>query len=133
MQARLLGGWFESQFSIARHNAPPLVVNGVAHPRGLGVHRAGAEKWMLIHLATGHGVVRIDADETDAIVIATEIADCADWTFTSLDGFKNFDPLLPSKMQAIVELYAPCVVVANGVGDFDDPQAASAVREGYGI
>lgn len=128
MARALSGGWVETQFKIARFNADPVTVNGVVHERGIGVHRIGAESWLIIHVRSGHAIVRIDLPEIEAIAVATEIAELGDWTFESLHGWENHQPLLPGKMQALVELYAPAVVIPGGRSNADDEQAAARVR-----
>lgn len=128
MTRALSGGWLETSFKIARFNEPPVTVNGVVHERGIGVHRVGEEKWLLIHVRSGHAIVRLDLPEIEAIAVATEIAELGDWTFESLQGWQNHQPLLPGKMQALVELYAPAIVIPGGFSNADDEQAAARVR-----
>lgn len=78
--------------------------------RGLGLYRMfqGSPKgrrpptWCLVHLGSGHAVVNIVGHVADAFPVAGEIAECGDWTFDSLDGWKNRDLELPVKVRAII-------------------------------
>ena len=80
--------------------------------KGLGLYRTDEGFWWLVHLNSGHGVVRLGKDPehsrnplSDVLLIADEIADAADWTFGSLDGWTNRNPDLPAKLSAIAARY----------------------------
>ena len=78
--------------------------------RGLGIHMSmkaspkgrRPPRWKVTHLGSGHAVAVIDGDVAGAFPIATEIAECSDWDFDGLDGWRNRDPELPSKVQEII-------------------------------
>lgn len=57
--------------------------------------------YCLTHCGTGHRVLRIIARCAMAFKIATEIADAGDWSFTSLDGWKNQFPDAHKKLKAL--------------------------------
>ncbi len=58
--------------------------------------------WTLTHLGSGHVVCNIEAHETEAFSIATEIAECGDWGFDGLKGYLNLDPDLPEKALVVI-------------------------------
>ncbi|TXH47226.1 MAG: hypothetical protein E6Q97_27710 [Desulfurellales bacterium] len=113
--------WVEGLIRVAFTGGEPVTYNGMRHERGLGIVRRGEDRWLMVHLATGFGVVALHGvNLLEAMVIATEIAEAGDWTFQSLSGWQNQDPQLGSKVQNIVALYAPCVVV-----DVSEPEPIS--------
>lgn len=79
--------------------------------RGLGLHmvmKASPKgrrppRWKLTHLGSGHGVAHIDGAVADAFPIASEIAECSEWDFDGLNGWRNRDPELPKKVLEILE------------------------------
>lgn len=78
--------------------------------RGLGVtiSVAGgllAPLWKIPHLGSGHPVAHIKAERKRAIAIATEIAECADWDFLGLYGWKNLEPNIIQKVDVIKAKY----------------------------
>lgn len=91
------------------------IVHGFTY-RGLGLHQSGAmkaryvrkdgsrriyETWTITHLNTGHAVRGLfDCPAERAFILATDLADRADWTFDGLTGWKNVAPELPDIMQA---------------------------------
>lgn len=122
-------GWEEGTFRVARINREPLIVNGMKHPNGIGVHREGEESWALIHLNTGFGIVSLrGVNEMEALIISSEIATAGDWKFESLSGWQNRDPQLGSKVQLIVTEYEPCVVVDMSAPEPIGHQIAMADR-----
>lgn len=116
--------WSEGLIRVAFTGGEPVTFNGMRHERGLGIVRRtdrGPDEWLMVHLATGFGVVALTGvNLLEAMVIATELAEAGDWTFQSLSGWQNQDPQLGSKVQNIVALYAPCVVV-----DVSEPEPIS--------
>ena len=56
--------------------------------------------WKLIHIGSGHGIAVIKATHSEAQVIACQLADNADWTFSGLRGYKNTEPDLPEIVTA---------------------------------
>lgn len=57
--------------------------------------------WTLFHLGTGHAICGFSLHEEAAIGLATEIAECADWDFDGLQGWRNVEPDLPDKFRAV--------------------------------
>ena len=85
--------------------------------------------WFLIHLNSGHRVARIDGFVSDAFPIASEIAECADWDFNGLDGWRNQDPELPKKMSQIINRNAKRAKMrASGGSDADLASEISRAR-----
>lgn len=78
--------------------------------RGLGLHvldagsPGGRRKptWRLTHLGTGCSLADIKGDVATAFPVATEIAECSDWDFISLDGWRDRDPEIGAKVNAII-------------------------------
>lgn len=54
--------------------------------------------WIVIHLGSGHSVAEISGTIATAFPIASELAECGDWDFEGLDGWRNHDPDLPQKL-----------------------------------
>ncbi len=124
-----VSGWEEGTFKIAQVGRDPIWVNGMKHPNGIGVHRHDAERWVLIHLATGFAIVGLrDVSIEEAMIISSEIATAGDWKFESLSGWQNRDPMLGMKVQALVDLYAPCVIVDGSTPEPIGHQLAMAER-----
>lgn len=78
--------------------------------RGLGLHLVidaspkgrRPASWSLSHLNTGHRIALVKGDVQTVFPIAHEVATCTDWeAFTSLSGWRNTDPELKTKVEAI--------------------------------
>jgi len=79
---------------------------------GLGLHREGATpegsqtRWALTHLGSGCAMLRPVGTLAMAMPLATDVARCTDWTlFDMPDGWRQTDPDLPGKVQAIVDAH----------------------------
>lgn len=99
--------------------------------QGVGLYRNALGFWWLIHLNTGHGIVRLGVEDLDGLaheprmdvmVWADAIVDAADWTFSDVGGWKNRTPDLPQKLQEIVD-QAPFNMITT-------PTAANGRRNG---
>lgn len=112
--------WAEERFEVARlygsHSDDERIehVNGFTY-RGLGMHQASATKaryrrkdgtrrvyetWVITHLNTGHAVRSMwDCPAPRAFMLATDLAEIADWTFDGLDGWRNACPEMPDLLQ----------------------------------
>jgi hypothetical protein len=113
--------WAEDRFEIANlwgvesETAERVeIVNGFVY-RGLGLYQSSATKaryrrkdgtrrvyetWVITHLNTGHAVRTLfDCPAPRAFMLATDLADMADWTFDGLDGWKNTCPDMPDLLQ----------------------------------
>jgi hypothetical protein len=128
--------WQPGRFLTAEHIDRP--VPGWIY-RGLGlrmVFRASPKGrrppfWSLVHLGTGHGLCHFNLHETPAIEFATTMAECGDWEFDGLEGWRNVDPHLRDKFLAIMDAYRdayPKVRLSTGHGD-PSPEAARAIAE----
>ena len=52
-------------------------------------------------------MVIIVAHTDEAFAIATEIAECGDWDWSGLDGYRNVDPEIRNKFVAVVTRIGP--------------------------
>jgi hypothetical protein len=99
--------WQPSDFYIARATYPVQMAGYVY--KGLGLHIARQTLihrlpvWHLTHLNTGHRVAEIRGLVAEAFPIATAIAECGDWDFLSLTGWKDQDPELANKVLKIID------------------------------
>lgn len=105
--------------------------------RGLGLFMALSAspkgrrppKWCLTHLNSGHSIAWISGFVKDAFPIASEIAECGDWDFAGLDGWRNQDPELPRKVLEIAARFPKRVEMrAGGGGDREVAAAISSAR-----
>lgn len=101
--------------------------------RGLGIHLTikGSPKgrrpptWSLSHLGSGHKVCLIDGKVATAFEIASEIADCGDWSFDGLKGYINIDPDIKEKFRALCEKHPK--TIRRGPGGNASEDAARAI------
>jgi hypothetical protein len=108
-----------------------LIYRGIA----LRMIRRGSPKgrrpptWELVHIGTGHRVFFFDLTAEAALELATSIAECGEWDYETLEGWRNVDPDLPHKVYAIDAAYEkahPKVKIHRGSGK-GSPEAARAV------
>jgi hypothetical protein len=100
--------WEPANYLVAGHFGPYSVPGYVY--RGLGLHRSleGSPKgrrpptWTLTHLGSGHAVCRLKGTVAVVFPIGFQIAECSDWEFDGLDGWKNRDPQLPETVRKIL-------------------------------
>lgn len=59
--------------------------------------------WSVTHLKTGSKVVILLAERDHAIELASEIAAITDWTFETIEGWRNTTPDLPARINAIAD------------------------------
>lgn len=103
--------WQPGDFDIAMYDMTSTRTGYVY--RGLGLHQVSKAspkgrrppQWKLTHLGSGHCVCIIGGLVADAFPIATEIAECADWSFDGLNGWRNMDPDLPQKLSNLLAKY----------------------------
>jgi len=76
---------------------------------GLGLHRDGAAqggsrtRWALTHLGSGGKIIGLPGTIGTAMLVATKIARCGDWTlFDMADGWKQTDPGLQGRVAEIL-------------------------------
>lgn len=141
--AGILGGPHSMKWTAAKYllatPVQPTDVSGRTY-RGLGLHQAGRGSpkgkrppwWALTHLATGHRVCRIDAHEDEALKIATLIAECGDWTFEGLDGWKNSDPELKEKAAAMMQTFPGRISIGVAGHHTEIAHKIATVRAGGG-
>lgn len=98
--------WEATGYLIAMPSGPESV-DGYVY-RGLGLDKNSPGCWTLTHLGTGHRICLIDDLLENAFRIGTEFADCADWSFNSLLGWKNEQPDLAEKVAALCERHDQC-------------------------
>ena len=92
--------WQPADFEIATPDGPQSV-GGYSY-KGLGLHRGVGTAWTLTHLNTGHSICTISGRVKIAFPIAAEIAECTDWDFDGVRGWKNRDPDMGSKVRAVL-------------------------------
>lgn len=85
-------------------------------------------KWALTHLGTGHSICQILGDEGFALGIATRIAELGDWSFDSLEGWKNSDPDLAVRVKELFTEY-PGVLLRQGTGQVDQTTAREVAAQ----
>lgn len=62
----------------------------------------------------------------EAFDIATEIADCGDWDWEGLEGYRNKDPELLERVSGILAKHGKKV---HRFGNVGDPEGARAIAE----
>ena len=103
--------WKPLQFFRAVPGGIPLEDWGYEQ-RGLALCHAGwanprtETRWTLIHLGSGGAIMRFVGNVATVMPVASEIADCGDWTLFDLpEGWRQTDPDLPAKVGAICEAH----------------------------
>ena len=110
-------------------------VAGYAH-LGLGIHMIikGSPKgrrpplWSLRHLGSGHTVCMIEGKVAVAFAIASEIAECGDWSFDGLKGYVNVDPEIPEKFRTIYAKYPKAIRRGSGPQNENSARAIAVAR-----
>lgn len=113
--------WEPEVYKIASFAGPHPVAGYVY--RGLGLHiRVSASPkgrkpptWTLTHLNTGHSICNLTGKVADVFPVAAEVAECGDWTFEGLHGWKNMDPELGFRTKAIAEKHPGVCAYRHGV------------------
>lgn len=98
-----MNGWRRGRYVMAITKGPDLgtqEVDGWAKG-GLFMHRAGYKHWMLSHTNTGHRIASFDMTQAEAFAEADRVLALTDWTFSTLDGWKNACPDLPDILDAM--------------------------------
>jgi hypothetical protein len=98
--------WQPATYDIALASRCTAPQSGLVY-KGLGIASTGelgpyGEIWLLTHLGSGHAFLKIRGTKEEALAIATEVADCADWNFHGLTGYKNEQPDLPSRLAEVI-------------------------------
>lgn len=105
--------WQPDTFLLAVDQPPHTKrVEGYVY-RGLGIHQSsgGSPKgrrkpeWVVTHLGSGCSIASIAGDVATAFPVATKIAECGDWDFIGIDGWRNRDPEIGSKVRAILDAH----------------------------
>lgn len=126
--------WVRCRFLIALPEGP-AERDGYSY-RWLGLHQVRPPSpkgrrppWFsLTHIGSGHRVCLINARLDAAKMIATEIAECGEWAFDGVDGWKNIDPSLRDKCIALFEKFGKAVEFL-GAGGNRDPRSAEVARQ----
>jgi hypothetical protein len=63
---------------------------------------SAAPTWEVVHLATGHAIIEVVGGLRAAQGAAEGLLALGDWTFTSIDGWRNGDPDLVGRVRAWV-------------------------------
>lgn len=103
--------WQKGVFFVAREHQPIQSTGHVYRGLGLTLIQPASPKgrrrpvWNLIHLGSGHLIIRIKENVGPAFAIATEIAQAGDWTFDGIHGWKNQFPDVYEKIAVIRDKY----------------------------
>lgn len=114
--------WKSEDFLIAAPGGPSSR-HGFVY-RGLGVHKIiGASPrgrrpplWSVTHLGSGHRVGNIHAHIVRAFDIATMVAECVEWDWNGLDGYRNIEPDLAQKLRDFVNQFGKEFALTSGSG-----------------
>jgi hypothetical protein len=127
--------WRPAKFKRADKFEGAIETSGYIY-RGLGLQMSIAQSprgrkppiWLLIHLNSGHVICQISGVVAKAFPIGAEIAECADWGFSGLDGWNNTDPNLPSKVRNFAARYPKHIISVGGASDRVIAERISAER-----
>jgi hypothetical protein len=84
--------------------------------------------WSLIHLNSGHEVARIKGSVAEVFQIASEIAECVDWNFNGVDGWRNEQPDLPKLLRAVAARNPERIEIIGGTPNREIASQISAAR-----
>lgn len=103
--------WQPTRFFLAIPGRGATEAWGYEH-QGLALRHSGwAEprtntKWSLVHIGSGGTIMRLVGSVSMVMPVASEIAECSDWTLFDLpEGWRQTDPDLPAKVGAICEAH----------------------------
>jgi hypothetical protein len=94
--------WISDTFLIAGRPGGVMKMDGFTYA-GLGIDKRSSGHWVVTHLNTGHKLCTLHGTWFLVSMLATELAECADWTFDGLLGWANRDPDLARKARAVIE------------------------------
>lgn len=129
--------WEPADFLIADRWSPEGCHKVAGHTHcGLGIYICikGSPKgrrgptWSLRHLGSGHTVCLIEGKVAVAFLIASEIAECGDWSFDGLKGYVNVDPEIPEKCRTIFAKYPKAVRRGGGNQSEESARAIAMAR-----
>lgn len=124
--------WQPANFLIASHYGPTERAGYTYRSLGLHMMWKASPKgrrppcWALTHLGSGHAIVFIVGHVATAFPIATEIAECSDWDFDGLDGWRNRDPEIIEKLRAVLAKY-PAKSLRYGRGNANEECASQSL------
>lgn len=119
--------WLPEPFEVVTADGGRVLVDGNSY-RGLGVHATDDLAWQITHLNSGHCVRLVpNLDDNRLFLIATDLAEAADWSFSGLEGWQNVAPDLPDIMAAWHRRWHLGVEQAN-LGLHDDAARAVALK-----
>jgi hypothetical protein len=130
--------WAPARFFRAIPGGEPLEVHGYEN-RGLALRHSGwatprsETQWTLVHVGSGGALMRFTGSVATVMPVASEIAECSDWTLFDLpDGWRQTDPELPAKVGAICEAHPearPDTAFEAEVISISDARAVIEARE----
>lgn len=92
--------WLPEPYETVQADGSRTLVDGNSY-RGLGVHLRDDLDWQVTHLNSGHPIRIVRGlDDIRVFLVATDLAEAADWTFSGLEGWQSVQPDLPEIMQA---------------------------------
>lgn len=101
--------WKEGRFLVGLGDGVREVTGWCTADLGLELAIEGSPKgrrkplWSLVHLNTGHRIFCIQAEEHNALALASQVHELTDWSFVSLDGWRDRDPRLHDKVIAVAD------------------------------
>lgn len=121
--------WISEEYDVAMPYGPRPTRGFTC--KGLGIHlitRASSKgrrpaRWSLTHLGTGHRLCEVRGSMEHVQAIVGELADTGDWTFLSMQGYRDMFPDAPDQFHAWRDRH-PEVKTSGG-----GPENLSAARQ----
>ena len=129
--------WAPGSFWISTEEGVDRVSGYVRKGMGLRHHGWATPldwtEWTLTHLGSGAAVMDLAGRVAVVFPVASEVADCTDWTaFDLASGWRQVDPDLIERLAAIVEKHRGVVLPEDDdapLADDDSSRQVVAVRE----
>jgi hypothetical protein len=130
--------WGAGTFLQAKDGVGAVTRSGYLH-KGLAIAHDGWGEprsrtlWTLFHIGSGGAFLQMIGDVATVFPVATEIAECGDWTlFDMPDGWKQTDPELGKKVFDILTKNPQAKPTTAFIRDIDPEshRAVIAAREG---
>jgi hypothetical protein len=124
--------WKRERYLVAKGESLANVDGITAKGLGMSIVRphvifAQAAITAIHHLGSGHLLCYVKGDFGIAARVAVDLISCGDWEFGGLEGWKNADPDLTLKVQAVLKKHARVAYVGDHAPDRE--QARKAARE----
>ena len=124
--------WVPGEYFISSANGPEKVSGYLWRGLCLGRHGWGIprskRRWTLTHFGSGGCVTQFIGDDETVFPVASEIAKCSDWTlFDLVNGWKQTDPDLPAKVEAILRAHPETQPGISEACEFQTDEESRAV------